>query len=132
MDYLTSSGASPAIFSLAAQQRPEALSKMLERLLDHPGFDWDRDGQDCLYEHNPEFIEQPRFPSTIPLSERMVDGLNYIKKRSTSKVSEDRPTHFDDELKCRTGKWHLSIHSAYRHKQLREENQTGSHRGQCD
>lgn len=102
MGYLESPGVSPAIFSLVARERPDALCKLLARLLDRPDFDWDRDWEACLREHNPEFFKLPRFPSTIPMNDDLIDGLKYLrqrdKERDASQREEEERMLMDDEL----------------------------------
>jgi hypothetical protein len=80
LGYMENPGVSPAIFGLAAKERPSQLNEMLAHLLDHPGFEWERDGQACLEKHNPEFVESPRLPSTLLMNDDLADGLRFMKE----------------------------------------------------
>lgn len=101
LGYLEEPGVSPAIFSLAAVERPDQLNALLATLLDRPGFDWARDGEECLREHNPGFLDQPRFPSTLSLNDNMVDGLRFVNERAARdpdySVQEGKTDLFGDD-----------------------------------
>ncbi len=78
-DYLTESDVAPAIFGIVWRHRPAQLNALLGTLLHRPDFDWARMGEDCLREYNPEFLEKPRYPGLVPLSEQQVEGLRYLE-----------------------------------------------------
>lgn len=96
--YLEDPSVSPCIFSLASKERPDRLNEMLAQLLDHQNFDWDRDGEDYLRKHNPQFIERPRIPSTLPLNNDLVDGLKYLKERDAAKASAGKASIVDEMI----------------------------------
>jgi hypothetical protein len=82
---------------LAAKERPHQLNQLIAHLLDHPGFDWERDGQACLKEHNPEFLEKPRLPSILPMNDDLVDGLRYLKALDAERAASGRFAAENDE-----------------------------------
>jgi hypothetical protein len=102
LGYLEGTGVSPAVFSFVAEERPEASNRMMAELLSHPGFTWEKDGEACLRRYNPEFVEHPRYPGTILLNDKLMDGLKYLQNESSeqrcSSFTADEEESMDDEF----------------------------------
>jgi hypothetical protein len=50
-------------------------SQLFQRLLEKPGFSWERDGEALLREHKPRCFEPRSYPPVTPLSSELADGL---------------------------------------------------------
>jgi len=81
--YLTDQGVAPVIFELVWRQRPAQLNALLGALLDQPDFEWDSMGDACLREHNPMFLDEPRYPGIMPLNSKQVEGFRYLREQQT-------------------------------------------------
>lgn len=88
LGYLEEDSVSPAIFDLIARHRPEQLNQMFAVALGRPGFEWNRDGKAVLAAHNPEFLAAPRFPSSLPMSDELLDGLRYVNAAGEARSSD--------------------------------------------
>jgi hypothetical protein len=83
LGYLEEDSISPAVFDLVARTRPGPLNAMLAVALERPGFEWSRDRETLLAERNPEFLTAQRYPTSLPLSAELVDGLRYVQAVET-------------------------------------------------
>lgn len=91
LDYLDTPGSSPAILRLLAQHRPSQLDAMMARLLDRPGFGWERDGEALLRERNPSFLQRVILPSQLPMRGELLEGAKTWPARDRQ-VAAKRPT----------------------------------------
>jgi len=96
MGYLESPGVSPVVFDLAFEERPEQLNRMLAVLLDRPGFDWGVDREACLRRHNPDFLDEPRLPGTLPLDHKLIEGLQHLHEQRRGRTGGPAPARRTD------------------------------------
>lgn len=96
MDYLEAPGVSPVVFDLAFEERPEQLNRMLAVLLDRPGFDWGADREACLRRHNPDFLDEPRLPGTLPLDHKLIEGLRHLHEQRRGRAAGPAPARRTD------------------------------------
>ncbi len=104
--YLTGQGVSPIIFELVWRQRPAQLNALLGALLGQPDFDWARMGEACLREHNPLFLNEPRYPGLLPLNSKQVEGFRYLRERQALAEAAERlamASHLDNADLIRKG-----------------------------
>jgi hypothetical protein len=71
VEYLADDSVSPLPFRRLADRDPVRASVLFRKLLRRPDFDWQRDGEDLLREHKPEFYNRPQYPSVSPIGGRL-------------------------------------------------------------
>jgi len=85
LGYLHSPQIDPLPFLQLARAFPDGASAVLARVLDRPGFDWARDGEELLRER--KAAAYPPLPSVSPLREELVEALRRLEERQASTAS---------------------------------------------
>ena len=82
LTYLESPGIIPLPLRLLAERDPQRASRVFQQVLNRPRFSWERDGEQLLRRHKPEYYERPPLPTMIPLSDELSQA---------SQATSDRP-----------------------------------------
>ncbi len=72
LGYLKAPSVSPLPFRRLAERDPDRASRVFERILKQPGFQWERDGESLLRRYKASHYERPVLPSVTPLSGALV------------------------------------------------------------
>jgi hypothetical protein len=80
--YLECPGIIPLPLRLLAERDPQRASRVFQQVLNRPRFSWERDGEQLLRRHKPEYYERPPLPTMIPLSDELSQA---------SQATSDRP-----------------------------------------
>lgn len=75
-EYLKDDTVPPVVFRRLADRDPGKASRVFQLLLNTPGFDWCTDGEAVLRRHKPGYFDQPRYPSIVPICERVAKFLH--------------------------------------------------------
>jgi len=78
----------PEVFLFFAEQRPEQLDALLAKFLGQAEFSWRTDGEALLRERNPWFLETPRYPTQMHLSDELADGHRYLETLCAKRAIE--------------------------------------------
>lgn len=71
LGYLTDDTVDPGIVTRLAERDVQKASALFAELLDRPGFDWERDGEQLLREHKPGYYAHPRQPQISVVGDRL-------------------------------------------------------------
>jgi hypothetical protein len=72
LDYLDDDTIPPHVFRRLAARDEERASAVFRKLLQRPGFDWARDGEELLRARKPQAFDRPPRPSISVIPERLV------------------------------------------------------------
>jgi hypothetical protein len=70
-DYLDDDTISPVLFARLAARDTGKADEVFRKLLGRKHFDWTIDGEKLMRRRKPQYFEQPRLPSMIPIGERL-------------------------------------------------------------
>jgi hypothetical protein len=70
-DYLDDPTVSPLLFERIAARNPELTNQVFRKLLGRKHFDWAIDGEKLMRRRKPDYFDQPRLPSIVPLSDKL-------------------------------------------------------------
>ncbi|MEU7004382.1 hypothetical protein [Nonomuraea sp. NPDC046570] len=73
--YLRGEAVSPVPIARLAARDPAKASAVFARLLNKPGFDWERSGQALLRTHKPGYYDGPRLPTASPMTAAIAEHL---------------------------------------------------------
>lgn len=73
--YLRDDSVSPVPFRRLATADPERASRVFARVLNRPGFRWDRDGERMLEKAKPSYAARVPLPRIVPISDRLAPYL---------------------------------------------------------
>ena len=86
-DYLQDPEISLVPLKFLAERDPERATQMIRNLLPRPDFEWQRDGENLLREYRPDYEERV-LPSTIPMSERLIQAMQTPPKPAMPSVGK--------------------------------------------
>lgn len=74
-EFLENPDGNPVPFQNLARRDPARASEVFQKLLQRPDFDWERDGEALLRQHQVNYYAKPRMPHVLPLSQRQVKWM---------------------------------------------------------
>lgn len=73
--YLKDDSIPPVVFRRLAERDRAKAGQVFGKLLNKPGFSWERNGESLLRRHKRDHFERPTYPSITPASERLTEYL---------------------------------------------------------